>query len=88
MPSATTMALSTSIPMAMINAPRLIRSISMEKIPMKNSVPTTVNNRVEPTTTAARHPMNSASTITTMLTDMARFTRKSLDAFSTTKCCW
>ena len=86
-PSATTMALSTSMPMAMISAPSEIRSISIAKTAMKNSVPTTVSNRVAPTTTEARQPMNSASTPTTMATDMARFTRKAFEASSTTRCC-
>ena len=87
MPSATTMALSTSMPMAMIRAPREIRSISIEKKAMNKSVPTTVRRSVVPTVTAARQPMKRASTITTMLTDMARLTRKSFEASSTTRCC-
>ncbi len=87
MPSATTIALSTNIPIAMIRAPSEIRSISIEKIAMKKSVPTTVKSKVPPTTMAARHPMNSANTATTMLTDIARFTKKSLDDSSTTTCC-
>ena len=85
-PSATTMALSTSIPIAMINAPSEIRSISIAPSAMKKSVPTTVSNRVEPTTTAARQPMKTASTATTMATDMARFSKKAFDASSTTAC--
>ena len=87
-PSATTMALSTNIPIAIINAPREIRSISMEKIAIKNNVPTTVKSSVTPTTTAARHPMNSARTITTIVTDIARLIRNAFDASSTTTCCW
>ena len=87
-PSATTMALSTSMPIAMISAPSEIRSISIENSAMKNSVPTTVSRSVDPTTTAARQPMKIPSTTTTMETDMARFTRKALEASSTTTCCW
>ena len=69
MPSAITMALSTSIPMAMISAPRLIRSISMPKTDMKNSVENTVRPRVAPTTKPARQPMVSISAPMTMATD-------------------
>ena len=87
-PSATTMALSTSIPMAMISAPSEMRSISIEKIAMKNTVPITVSSSVAPTTTAARQPIASASTTTTMATEVARFSRKAFDASSTTTCCW
>lgn len=56
MPSATSIALSTSMPIAMINAPSEIRSISMENSFMNRSVPTTVNRSVVPTSTAAANP--------------------------------
>ena len=87
MPSVMTMALSTSIPMAMISAPRLIRSICMPKIDMKNRVENTVRLKVRPTTSPARHPMVSIRAATTMATDCPRLTRKLDTASSTTTCC-
>ena len=86
-PSATTIALSTSMPIAMISAPRLMRSISTPKGSISASVPVTVSNSVPPTTTAARSPMNSAKTTRTMATDMPRLTRKSFEAACTITCC-
>ena len=81
------MALSTSMPMAMISAPSEIRSISMFNSPMNSRVPSTVSSRVLPTTTPMRQPMARHSTPITMATDMARLSRKSLMASLTTWCC-
>ena len=88
MPSATTMALSTNIPIAMISAPNEIRSISMEKIDINSTVPTTVSSSVAPTTTDARAPMKTPRTSTTMPTDIARLIKNPLEDSSTTTCCW
>ena len=86
-PSVMTMALSTSIPIAMIRAPRLIRSICIPNTDMKNSVEKTVSPRVEPTTRPARQPMVSISAPTTIATDCPRLTRKLETDSSTTTCC-
>ena len=88
MPSATTMALSTSMPIAMISAPREMRSISMANMSMKKTVPATVRKRALPTVSPARHPMKTQSTPTTIAIDRARLNRKELIASSTTMCCW
>ena len=64
-----------------------LKSAGMAKF-MKKNVPTTVSSSVVPTTTAARQPMKTAKTATTMETDIARLTRKSFEASSTTTCCW
>ena len=87
MPSTMTMALSTSIPMAMIKAPRLIRSTLTPNRYMKKNVASTVSKSDTPTTTEARTPMNSASTPITTPTDRASDKRKLLLASSTTRCC-
>ena len=87
MPSAMTMALSTSIPMAMISAPRLIRSISIPRTAMKKTVASTVRPRVAPTTRPARQPIVSISAPTTITTDCKRPTRKLDTASSTTLVC-
>ena len=86
-PSVITMALSTSIPIAMIRAPRLIRSIAIPKTDMKNSVTNTVSPSVVPTTRPARQPIVIISAPTTMATDIARLRRKLETASSTTTCC-
>lgn len=76
MPSAMTMALSTGIPMAMISAPRLMRYTLIPKTNMKKKGALKVSASVAATTTAARVPMNSASTPITTITEMARLIRK------------
>ena len=84
MPSALTMALSTTLPMAMIRAPRRMRSTLMPKSTVKKKGKTTVSASVTPTTTAARAPMKRAIITPT---DSARLIRKALLASSTTTCC-
>ncbi len=82
-PSAMTIALSTSMPSAIINAPRETRCrlISPRRIKMK--VPSTVNNSTVPISKPLRKPMVSSNAIITMATASTRFSRKSLTEFST-----
>ncbi len=86
-PSVTTIALSTSMPIAMMSAPSEIRSISRPNWFMKKIVPSTVRNSTDPTVRPARHPIDTIRTITTMATDSARLIRKSLIDRFTTTCC-
>ena len=76
MPSVTTMALSTSMPSAMINAPREMRCIAMPSRYIAISVPATVSSRMLPTMRPLRRPMKITSTMTTMTRAATRFATK------------
>jgi hypothetical protein len=76
MPSATTMALSTSMPRAMISAPREMRCMAMPSRFIAISVPATVKSSTAPTITPLRRPMNSTSTTTTITTAATRLATK------------
>ena len=75
-PSVMTMALSTSIPSAMMNAPRLIRSNRMPRFCMISTVLITVTTSTTPISTPLCIPMVSNRTATTMTTASIRLTRK------------
>ena len=87
MPSQTTTALSTSMPMAMISAPREIRSSSMPASHITSSVPSTVRNSTAPMITPARRPMAMHSTPTTMATERNTLRAKLFTDSSTMRCC-
>ena len=76
MPSVTTMALSTSIPRAMIKAPSDTRCMAISSIYMAIKVPATVSNNTSPTITPLRQPINRISTSTTIATAAAKFSTK------------
>ena len=83
MPSVTTMALSTSIPIAIIMAPSEIRCSSIPRAAMMPIVPVTVSISTAPTMTPARQPMNRHSAMMTVVIDAMRLTRNWLIARST-----
>ncbi len=76
MPSVTTMALSTSMPSAMISAPSEMRCIAMPAPYIAISVPATVSTSTAPMISPLRRPMKSSSTTTTMATAPARLATK------------
>jgi hypothetical protein len=83
MPSVTTMALSTSMPSAMISAPKEMRCIAMPSSCIAMSVPATVKTSTTPTMSALCTPMNSTSTPTTMTTAAIRLDTKPFTAART-----
>ena len=68
MPSTTTIALSTSMPNAMISAPREMRSSATFQGPMKIKVPLMVRTRTKPMIMLLRSPMKIRSTPITIAT--------------------
>jgi len=86
-PSTTTMALSTSMPSAMINAPSEMRSRATSHGPMKMNVPQMVSARMAPMMSPLRRPMNTSSTTMTMATAWTRLTRKPSIAVVTASDC-
>ncbi len=76
MPSTTTMALSTSIPKAMIRAPRLMRSSITPALSIGINVAKTVRIKMAPITKALRNPMANMSTPMTMTTASIRLMTK------------
>ncbi len=68
MPSTTTMALSTSIPRAMIRAPREMRSSATPIGARKMNEPTIVSTRMKPIRSPERTPMKKSSTTMTINT--------------------
>ena len=78
MPSMMTIALSTSMPSAMISAPREIRSRMTPCICMKMKVPKIVRNRIPPMMAPLLIPMKIISTTNTIATASSRFTMKPL----------
>ncbi len=86
-PSMTTMALSTSMPRAMISAPSEMRSRATSQEPMKMKVPTMVSASMKPMISPLRTPMNSSNTATTMATACIRLFRKPSMAVTTASDC-
>ena len=82
-PSVTTMALSTSIPSAIISAPREIRCRSMASTFITMNVPRMVSSSTPPISTPERKPMNTSKTAITMATASPRFSMKALTDLST-----
>ena len=83
MPSVTTMALSTSIPRAIISAPREIRCRSMANNFINIKVPKTVSNKIPPIKIPLFNPINISSTTITMAIASTRLTIKPSTDFST-----
>ena len=75
MPSVTTMALSTSMPIAIIIAPSEIRCSSIPAVAITPIVPVTVSNSTAPTMTPARQPINRHSAAMTVVMEAVRFSR-------------
>ena len=75
-PSTTTIALSTSIPRAMISAPREIRSRITPCSCMKTKVPKIVRKRIPPMIAPLRIPMKIIRTTNTIATASSRLTMK------------
>ena len=75
MPSTITMALSTSIPMARMNAASDTRCIVPSAIPRIRNDPTTVTTRLMPMIIPLRKPIVSIRMATTITTDSIRFIR-------------
>ena len=74
-PSVTTIALSTSIPIAIIIAPSEIRCSSIPVAAITPMVPVTVSNNTAPTITPARQPINRHSAAMTVVMEAVRFSR-------------
>ncbi|CAI8370041.1 MAG: Uncharacterised protein [Halieaceae bacterium] len=87
MPSVTTMALSTSMPIAIIMAPSEIRCSSIPAAAITPTVPVTVSNSTAPTITPARQPINRHSAAMTVVMEAVRFSRNSPIDRSTRRCC-
>jgi len=87
MPSTTTMALSTSMPRAMIRAPREMRSRTTPCIFRKMKLPQIVKSRMNPISSPLRSPMNNRSTTITMTMASARLITKPLMAVVTASDC-
>ena len=83
MPSTMTMALSTSIPMARMNAARLTRCSVPSKPPSTSNEPKTMVRRLRPMMSPDLKPIVKMRTTTTISTDSSRFTRNVLSADST-----
>ena len=73
MPSMTTMALSTNIPMATIKAPREIRCKVPPAASKMGKVAKMVSSNPVPMITPLRKPMKTISTTITITTDARRF---------------
>ena len=82
-PSTTTIALSTSIPRAMISAPSDNRCNSQPSIFIRMKVPSTVSSRVAPTIRPLRQPMVTSNAQITITTAAPRLSRKPSTARST-----
>ena len=83
MPSVTTMALSTSMPRAIISAPREIRCRSMASTFMTIKVPRMVSSSTPPISRPERTPMNTSNTAMTMAMASPRLSRKAPTELST-----
>ena len=81
--SVMTMALSTSIPSAMMNAPSEMRSKMRPISFITATVAKTVRSRIAPMRTPLRIPMVKRRTAITITTDSTRFTTKPFTASST-----
>ena len=86
-PSTTTMALSTSMPRAMIRAPSEMRSRATPMGARKMKLPAMVNSNTKPISRPLRSPMNNSSTTMTMATACIRLTRKPRMAVLTASDC-
>ena len=82
-PSTTTMALSTSIPSAITNAPNDIRWRSIAIHFINTKVPSTVNSKIRPINSPERNPIKNSSTIITIATAWPKLTTKPLTDLST-----
>ena len=78
------MALSTSMPIAIINAPSEMRCRLIPSIAINAIVPSTVSSRTLPTTVPARQPIKRHSAPTTVTTDNVRLRKNVLIASLTT----
>ncbi len=87
MPSTTTMALSTSMPSAMISAPSEIRSSVTPAADMKMKLPAIVRNSTKPMSRPLRRPMKNSSTTMTIATACSRLTTKLCTATCTLSDC-
>ena len=87
MPSTITIALSTSMPSAMISAPSDIRSRLTLAMLMKMKLPQIVRKRMNPISRPLRSPMKNSSTTITMATACKRLTTKLEIAVSTASDC-
>ena len=74
-PSAITIALSTSMPMAMTIAPNEMRCNCIPINHMNNKVPITVTSNTAPTTTPERQPINKHNVSVTTATDITKFNK-------------
>ncbi len=83
MPSVMTIALSTSMPRAMISAPSEMRWSSMSFCSIRMNVPLQVRNSTIPISTPLLMPMKNNSTTMTMATAAIRFFRKLATEIST-----
>ena len=87
MPSATTMELSTIIPIAMIRAPSDMRWRGIPKIERKTRLPRMVKTKPVPMMTPIRQPMGIVITARTMTTACNRLIKKpSMDSFTRSDC--
>ena len=86
-PSTTTMALSTSMPSAIISAPREIRSSATSIGDIKIKVPAIVTISTKPIRIPLRSPMKNSSTTITMATAWSRLTTNPLMATVTASDC-
>ena len=75
MPSATTIPLSTNMPIAIIRAPNDIRCSSIPIMDIMHMVPSTVSSKAAPTTAPALHPIKRQSAAITEITDNAKLLR-------------
>ena len=87
MPSVTTMALSTSIPRAMISAPSEMRSRMTSCVCMMMNEPMIVRASTNPMIKPERSPMNMRSTTITMATAVIRFFMNALMEMVTASDC-
>ena len=86
-PSVTTMALSTSIPSAMMSAPSDMRCIAISSINIIISVPATVSSKTKPIIKPERSPIKNSSTKNTITTAAMRLSTKlSTEAFTDSDC--
>ena len=74
MPSTTTIALSTSMPSAIISAPSEIRSSSTPAMLIKMKLPQIVRNSTKPIRSPLRNPMKKSRTTMTIATAWSRLT--------------
>ena len=87
MPSTITMALSTSIPMARMNAASDTRCMEPSIVPSSRKEPMTMITRLVPMMTPLLNPMTSISIATTMMTDSIRL-MKNVPRASITRSGW